>query len=310
LAKVPDAAYGIALEEMGLSTRVFNHLTKAEIENLGQIMERLVDGDEGLLALDGIGPKALTEVKSRIEAVAPAEPEEPAVEEPAEAEPEAALEPEPEPLPEEEPAVPEEVTEEVPIAVEAPVEAEVVAEVAPEEIAEPEVEPEEVIEPEAEPEEVTEAEREKALAAIPVDAYDIPLAVLALSGPVLSNLKKAKIENLGVIMELLAGGDAGLLALDGIDPKAVAEIKSQVEIMVSVPSKPGEAEAEAKEDATRVLIPRYEYVADDELERKAKSSRQKRQKQRRPVYEEELDEVASDSKRGKQAYDEWDEFDE
>jgi N utilization substance protein A len=310
LAQVPDAAYGIPLEEMDLSTRVFNHLTKAEIENLGQIMERLVDGDEGLLALEGIGPKALTEVKSRIEAVAPAEPEEPAIEEPAEAEPEAALEPEPEPLPEEEPAIPEEVTEEVPIAVEAPVEAEVVAEVAPEEIAEPEVEPEEVIEPEAEPEEVTEAEREKALAAIPVDAYDIPLAVLALSGPVLSNLKKAKIENLGVIMELLAGGDAGLLALDGIDPKAVAEIKSQVEIMVSVPSKPGEAEAEAKEDATRVLIPRYEYVADDELERKAKSSRQKRQKQRRPMYEEELDEVASGSKRGKQVYDEWDDFDE
>ena len=48
-------------------------------------MERLVDGDEGLLALDGIGPKALAEVKSRIEAVAPAEPEEPPVEEPAEA---------------------------------------------------------------------------------------------------------------------------------------------------------------------------------------------------------------------------------
>jgi N utilization substance protein A len=312
IAQVPNAAYDIALEEIGLSTRVFNHLTKAKIENLGQIMERLVDGDEGLLALDGIGPKALAEVKSRIEAVAPAAPEEPPIEEPAETELEAALEPEPEPepLPEEEPAVPEEVTEEVPIAAEVPVEAEVVAEVELEEIAEPEAEPEEVVEPEVVPEEVTEAEREKALAAIPADAYDIPLAVLALSGPVLSNLKKAKIENLGVIMELLAGGDRGLLALDGMDPKAVAEIKSQVEIMVSVPSAPSKAEAEAEEDAARVLIPRYEYVADDELERKAKPRRQRRQKQRRPVYEEDPDEVASGRKRSKQTYDEWDDFDE
>jgi hypothetical protein len=218
------------------------------------------------------------------------------------------LEPEPEPVPEEEPAVPEEVTEELPIAAEAPVEAELVAEVEPEEVAEPEAVPEEIIEPEAEPAEVIEAERERALAAIPADAYDIPLAVLALSGPVLSNLKKAKIENLGVIMELLAGGDRGLLALDGMDPKAVAEIKSQVEIMVSVPSGPGQAEPE--EDTTRVLTPRYEYVADDELERKAKPRRQRRQKQRRPVYDEDLDEVPSRREPGKETYDEWDDFDE
>jgi hypothetical protein len=80
--------------------------------------------------------------------------------------------------------------------------------------------------------------------------------------------------------------------------------------MVSVPSAPSKAEAEAEEDAARVLIPRYEYVADDELERKAKPRRQRRQKQRRPVYEEDPDEVASGRKRSKQTYDEWDDFDE
>jgi N utilization substance protein A len=322
LAQVPDAAYDVGLEEIGLSTRVFNHLTKAEIENLGQIMERLVDGDEGLLALDGIGPKALTEVKSRIEAVAPVEPEEPEVEEPAAAEPETAVEPEPEPLTEEEPVVQEEVAKEVLVAAEAPVEAEAMAEVEPEEVIEPEAEPEAVIEPEAEleevieleaePEVITAAEREKALAAIPADAYDIPLAVLALSGPVLSNLRKAQIENLGEVMELLAGGDMGLLALDGIDSKAVAEIKSQVEIMVSVPSQEPEAEtrAEVEEDLKGVRFPRYEFVADDELERRAKPKRQRRQKQRRPAFDEDLDEVTSHSKRDKRTYDEWDDFDE
>jgi N utilization substance protein A len=322
LAQVPDAAYDVGLEEIGLSTRVFNHLTKAEIENLGQIMERLVDGDEGLLALDGIGPKALTEVKSRIEAVAPVEPEEPEVEEPAEVEPEIALEPEPELPAKEELAVEEEVAEEVPVAAEAPVEAEVVAEVELEEVAEPQVELEEVVETEAEPAEiieaeaepaiVTAAERERALAAIPVDAYDIPLAVLALSGPVLSNLKKAQIENLGEIMELLAGGDMGLLALDGIDSKAVAEIKSQVEIMVSVPSPEPEAgsTAEGEEELAGVRVPRYEFVADDELERRAKPRRQRRQKQRRPAFEEDSDEAEDRRKRGRRTYDEWNDFDE
>ena len=191
--------------------------------------------------------------------------------------------------------------EEAEAIVEAEVEVEALADV--EEIIE--AEPETVVD-----EAQLQAEREEALARIPPDAYDLPLAVLALSSQVLGHLRDARIENLGEIMELLAGGDRGLLALEGMDPKAVAEIKSQVEIMVSVPSAPSKAEAEAEEDAARVLIPRYEYVADDELERKATPRRQRRQKQRRPVYEEDLDEVASGSKRSKQTYDEWDDFDE
>jgi hypothetical protein len=190
LAQVPTAAYDIPLGELGLSTRVFNHLEKAKIENLGQIMERLSLGDEGLLALDGIGPKALTEIKSRVEAVKPAEPEpEPEapeaemvaeVEVPVEAEPVA----EPEPIPEEVAVIEEEEVVEAAVTIETPVAVEIEAEV--------EVEPEAVPEPAAPPE-IDEAqrraEREKALARIPADAYDLPLAVLALSSSVLGPLK-------------------------------------------------------------------------------------------------------------------------
>ena len=91
LAEVPAAAYDIPLQELGLSTRVFNHLEKAQLENLGQIMERLIDGDEGLLALDGIGPKALSEIKTQIAAHAPAPPVVEKVKESSEPEPEAEV---------------------------------------------------------------------------------------------------------------------------------------------------------------------------------------------------------------------------
>jgi hypothetical protein len=55
---------------MGLSKRVLDHLERAELSNAGEVMERLAEGDEGLLKLDGIGPKSLAEVKRCIEALA------------------------------------------------------------------------------------------------------------------------------------------------------------------------------------------------------------------------------------------------
>ncbi len=317
LAEVPAAAYDTQLENLGLSTRVFNHLEKAQIENLGQIMERLIDGDEGLLALDGIGPKALTEIKSSIETVELAELEEPEAEVPVEEEPAAEVLIEEEPtaeLPvEEEPEVePEPLPEEVAIfQEEEPVEAVVEME------AEAQAEPEAVTPPSPAPvvdEAQRRAEREKALAQIPADAYDIPLAVLALSSSVLGHLKKARIENLGQIMEKLADGDAGLLSMEGIDSKGLAEIKDQVAIMVSVPSqKPTAEEAadlEAEMKSERIRLPRFEYVADDELEEMSKPKRQKRRKQRRVDYDQDPDPVVDRRRSRRSGFDEWEEFDE
>ena len=71
-----------ALETLGLSKRVYNSLTKAGITDLKQLLEKLNQGDEEMLALPGIGPKSLTEVKENLQAAGlallQAEEEEPA----------------------------------------------------------------------------------------------------------------------------------------------------------------------------------------------------------------------------------------
>jgi N utilization substance protein A len=305
LAKVPSAAYDIELSEIGLSTRVYNHLEKARIENLGQIMERLIDGDEGLLALDGIGPKALTEIKTRIEEVAPpAEEEQPEPELPVEAEPISE-----QVLVVEEAVAPEvvkviEVVAETEAEVEAEVEVEVEVEAKVEEIVE--AEPEPVVD-----EAQLRAEREKALAQIPPDAYDLPLAVLALNSQVLGHLRDARVENLGQIMEHLAYGDEAVLALDGIDRRALDEIKTQVEIMVAVPSaKEPEDKVDEEPAPGRPQFPRFEYVADDEMEEKTKSRPRRKQRQRPPVLDNDLDEAESSasSSASTPGYDNWDSF--
>jgi len=75
-ARIPPHAYEIPLAEMGLSARVLGHLERAELANVGEVMERLAEGDEGLLRLEGVGPKSLAEVKQCIETLALPEIEE------------------------------------------------------------------------------------------------------------------------------------------------------------------------------------------------------------------------------------------
>jgi N utilization substance protein A len=295
LAQIPADAYDIALESVGLSSRVHNHLAKAQIENLGQIMERMLEGDEGLLVLDGIGPKALAEIKAQVEVMTPAPTEEPEeVEAVVEAEPEAILEAEPETPLEEIPVAQEDVVEEK-------------AEVEVETEAEAEVEAEDKAE-----EALRRAARERALAQIPADAYDIPIQVLALSTQILNHLMQAQIENLGQVMECLVDGDDVLLALEGIDTKAVADIKSQVEIMVSVPEEDTQAGARSEEalqeGRARPPRPRYEFVADDELEQKTKPKRQRKKRARELVYNEDVGEVVARRRQGKLDFDEWEEI--
>jgi N utilization substance protein A len=138
-ALIPPEAYEVQLEDAGISTRVLGHLQKAELENIGQVMERLAEGDEGLLRVEGVGPKSLGEVKEAIDGlelpevegpapegeVAEAEAAEPAEEVAAEEAPEAVVEaevsaepvegiaatPEPELAPEELVAAPAELAE-------------------------------------------------------------------------------------------------------------------------------------------------------------------------------------------------------
>jgi len=153
---IPAEAYEVALSDMDFDTRVVGRLQEVDLENAGEMMELLiVEGDEGVLELPGIGPKTLEKVKEGIEALdlpeaeapVPAEAEEPVVEEAAEEAPVAEVAPEaPEaveaPEEEAEAVVEEEVAEEPEAKV---VEAE---EVAEEEEEEKEEEPEGVEEPE------------------------------------------------------------------------------------------------------------------------------------------------------------------
>jgi N utilization substance protein A len=67
-ARIPILAYETPLSELDLSARVIKNLEKASLTNVGQVHERLAVGDEAMLAIDGIGPKALAETKQAIEA--------------------------------------------------------------------------------------------------------------------------------------------------------------------------------------------------------------------------------------------------
>jgi len=123
-ALIPPHAYEVPLAETDLSPRVLGHLERAGLASAGDVMERLAEGDEGLLKLDGIGPKSLAEAKQCIEALALPEVEEvtPEAEEKPTAKVEAGAEIEAEATPPAEPAPEPLVTavEEVVIAPEVP----------------------------------------------------------------------------------------------------------------------------------------------------------------------------------------------
>jgi N utilization substance protein A len=126
-ASVPEAAYEVPLAALELSEKVMGHLKRSDISNVGEVMERLALGDEGLLMLNGIGSKALSEIKEAVSVIAPQgeEGEERVVEAEVEAE-EAAVEevfvpkvetPEPKPEPEPAPTLELEPVEEENVAV-------------------------------------------------------------------------------------------------------------------------------------------------------------------------------------------------
>jgi N utilization substance protein A len=157
LGLIPPQAREFPLAEIGLSTRVLGHLDKAGLATVWDVMERLAEGDEGLLKLEGIGPKSLAEIKQCVDALALPEVEEEALVE------EVALEAKAAPSAEIELA--EEAIEEAVEKVEAEVEPEAALEAeAPEAIAvaeEPVAEPASVEMPEEMPEFVLEEEEEE-----------------------------------------------------------------------------------------------------------------------------------------------------
>jgi N utilization substance protein A len=65
-ATIPSTAYDISLEEVGLSTRVLNLLIEADYKTAGQVMEQLELDEDKILAIPGVGPKALKELQEKL----------------------------------------------------------------------------------------------------------------------------------------------------------------------------------------------------------------------------------------------------
>ena len=64
--RVPKIAYEQKLDTLNLSDKVHSHLMSNGVKNVGEVMERIALGDEALLLLEGIGAKALREIKDAV----------------------------------------------------------------------------------------------------------------------------------------------------------------------------------------------------------------------------------------------------
>jgi len=71
---VPVGAYQTGLAETGLSTRVINLLTEAGYQTAGQALEQVELDPDKILALQGIGPKAMEEIHQKLTAFEYPEP--------------------------------------------------------------------------------------------------------------------------------------------------------------------------------------------------------------------------------------------
>ena len=67
-ARVPAAAYQQPLTTLSLSDKVHAHLASSGLANVGEVMERIALGDEALLMINGVGVKALREIKDNVDA--------------------------------------------------------------------------------------------------------------------------------------------------------------------------------------------------------------------------------------------------
>lgn len=74
---IPSRIYEMPIEELDLSTRVFNCLRRVGISRVGEVLEKLEKGDEEVLRIRNLGSKSLAELKDKLRAkdLIPEEPE-------------------------------------------------------------------------------------------------------------------------------------------------------------------------------------------------------------------------------------------
>jgi transcription termination/antitermination protein NusA len=83
---VPETTFEIPLDELEISERVRGLLQESGYQNAGDLMYQMAIDPDAILALSGVGPKAMQEIEQALQAVAVAE-------EPVAAEPEVQVEP-------------------------------------------------------------------------------------------------------------------------------------------------------------------------------------------------------------------------
>jgi len=66
--EVKEAPPEISLAELGLSKRVQSLLEEAGVASVREILAKLEEGEKGLLAIEGFGPKSLAEVREKLSA--------------------------------------------------------------------------------------------------------------------------------------------------------------------------------------------------------------------------------------------------
>ena len=54
------------IEELGLGTKATDALIKGGIANVGQVLEKLAEGEATILALDGFGRKSMADLKKKL----------------------------------------------------------------------------------------------------------------------------------------------------------------------------------------------------------------------------------------------------
>ena len=64
---IPTRVYETPIEELGLSVRAYNCLKRAGITRVGEILERLQQGEEHMLSIRNFGRKSLDELYERLE---------------------------------------------------------------------------------------------------------------------------------------------------------------------------------------------------------------------------------------------------
>ena len=63
---VPTHVYEMLIEDLDLNVRVYNCLKRTGMTNVGEVLERLERGEEGMMGIRNFGPKSLAELKQKL----------------------------------------------------------------------------------------------------------------------------------------------------------------------------------------------------------------------------------------------------